>query len=164
MLLQAIFIVLSAITLGGAVAVVTNKNVFHSALFLVVVLVSVAGLYLLLEAPFIAMVQVLIYVGAISTLIIFAIMLTRRLMNTHQRQRNEQWLLSATVCLGLLLVLVVLITQVHWPVVQTNVPVDSLHRLGQDLMDRYVLPLEVVAVLLLAALIGAIVIARERTP
>jgi NADH:ubiquinone oxidoreductase subunit 6 (subunit J) len=162
MILRAIFIAFSATALGAALAVVTNKNIFHSALFLIVALLGVAGLYVLLEAPFIAVVQVLIYVGAVSTLILFAIMLTRRLMNAGERQRNEQWLLSAIVAVGLFVVLVLLLVQVNWPVVNVAVPDDYLNRLGQDLMGRYVLPFEVAAVLLLAALVGAIVIARER--
>ncbi|MCR4408574.1 MAG: NADH-quinone oxidoreductase subunit J [Anaerolineae bacterium] len=163
MVLQAVFMLFSAMAVGAALAVVTNKNIFHSALFLVVALLGVAGLYVLLEAPFIAVVQVLIYVGAISTLILFAIMLTRRLMDASERQRNEQWFISAIVAVGLFIVLVLSVGQVHWPVVHTDVPENHLNRLGQDLMEHYVLPFEVTAVLLLAALVGAIVIARERT-
>lgn len=161
MVLQAVFMLFSTIAVGAALAVVTSKNIFHSALFLVVALLGIAGLYVLLKAPFIAVIQVLIYVGAISTLILFAIMLTHRLMEASERQRNEQWLLSAMVALGLFAVLVLLVMQVDWPVVHTDVPEDHLNRLGQDLMGRYVLPFEVAAVLLLAALVGAIVIARE---
>jgi NADH:ubiquinone oxidoreductase subunit 6 (subunit J) len=162
MILRAVFVASSLIALGAALLVVTNKNLFHGALFLILALLGVAVLYILLEAPFIAMVQVLIYVGAISTLILFAIMLTRRLMSAGQRQSNEQWLLSAMVALGLFIVLALLVVQVNWPVVNAAVPEDYLSRLGQDLVGRYVLPFEVASVLLLAALVGAIVIARER--
>lgn len=163
MVLRTIFMLFSATALGAALAVVVSHNVFHSALFLILAFLGIAGLYILLEAPFIAVVQVLIYVGAISTLILFAIMLTRRLMNAGQRQRNEQWLLSAIVALGLFVMLVLLFTRVDWPVVNAAVPEDYLSRLGRDLMERYVLPFEVASVLLLAALVGAIVIARERS-
>ncbi|MGQ9667416.1 MAG: NADH-quinone oxidoreductase subunit J family protein, partial [Anaerolineae bacterium] len=88
---QAIFVVLSLITLGCALVVVTNRNVFHSALFLAFVFVGVAGLYFMLQAEFFAGIQVLIYVGAILTLIIFAIMLSRDLMNPTVRGFNRQW-------------------------------------------------------------------------
>ena len=76
-----VFAAVSLVTLGAAIAVVTNKNVLHSAYFLVLAFVGVASVYVLLEAPFIAVIQVLVYIGAIAILVIFAIMLTRRLMS-----------------------------------------------------------------------------------
>ena len=103
-MLQFIFIILSVITLGAALAVVTSKNLFHSALFMVLSFVGVAGLYVLLEAGFLAAVQILVYVGAIAILIIFAIMLTRRLMAKDLVQRNANgasqawWPCSSLLC------------------------------------------------------------------
>ena len=86
MLPQVIFIILSVVTLACAVVVVASRNLFHSALFLALAFVGVAGLYLLLEAEFLAGIQILIYVGAIVTLIIFAIMLSRDLMSKRRAQ------------------------------------------------------------------------------
>lgn len=161
-MMQIIFLILSTITLGAALAVVTSRNLFHSALFLILSFVGVAGLYILLEAEFLAAVQVLIYVGAISILIIFAIMLTRRLMAKDLVQRNAQWGISALVALLLFAVLSFIVLDVDWPIVEAALPADSISLLGQDLMGSYVLPFEVASVLLLVALVGSIIIARER--
>ena len=161
-MLQFIFIILSITTLGAAVAVVTSKNLFHSALFLILSFVGVAGLYILLEAGFLAAVQILVYVGAISILIIFAIMLTRRLMAKDLVQRNAQWGISGLVALLFFTVLGFVLLRMDWPVVDAAVPRDSISILGQELMSTYALPFEVASVLLLVALVGSIIIARER--
>jgi NADH-quinone oxidoreductase subunit J len=161
-MLQLVFIIFSIITLGAALAVVTSKNLFHSALFLILSFVGVAGLYVLLEAGFLAAVQILIYVGAISILIIFAIMLTRRLMAKDLVQRNAQWGISGLVTLLLFAVLGFVLLRVNWPVVEAAVPYDSISILGQELMNTYAVPFEVASVLLLVALVGSIIIARER--
>ena len=95
----------SLVTLGAAVAVVTNKNILHSAYYLILAFVGVAAIYVMLEAPFIAVVQVLIYIGAIAILIIFAIMLTRRLMRKDIVQQYKQWISYAFGSLSLFLVL-----------------------------------------------------------
>jgi len=161
-MLQFVFIFLSIITLGAALAVVTSKNLFHSALFLILSFVGVAGLYILLEAGFLAAVQIMVYVGAISILIIFAIMLTHRLMAKDLVQRNAQWGISGLVALLLFVVLGFVLLRVDWPVVEAAVPRDSISILGQELMSTYALPFEVASVLLLVALVGSIIIARER--
>jgi NADH-quinone oxidoreductase subunit J len=161
-MLAFVFIFLSIITLGSALAVVTSKNLFHSALFLILSFVGVAGLYILLEAGFLAAVQILVYVGAISILIIFAIMLTRRLMAKDLVQRNAQWGISGLVALLLFAVLGFVLLRVNWPAVEATVPRESISILGQELMSTYALPFEVASVLLLVALVGSIIIARER--
>ena len=161
-MLPFVFIILSIITLGAALAVVTSKNLFHSALFLILSFVGVAGLYILLEAGFLAAVQIMVYVGAISILIIFAIMLTRRLMAKDLVQRNAQWGISGLVALLLFAVLGFVLLRVNWPVVEGDVSAESISILGQELMGTYALPFEVASVLLLVALVGSIIIARER--
>jgi len=162
MVQTVVFIILSLVTLGAALAVVTSKNLFHSALFLILSFVGVASLYVLLEAPFLAAVQVLVYVGAIAILIVFAIMLTRRLMAEDLVQRNAQWGWSALGAVLLFVALGVILFQVNWPVVEADVPKETISALGQDLMGRYLVPFEVASVLLLVALVGSIIIARER--
>lgn len=157
-----VFIILSLITLGAALAVVTSKNLFHSALFLVLSFVGVAALYVLLEAPFLAAVQILVYVGAIAILIVFAIMLTRRLMARDLVQRNAQWGWSALAAVLFFVALGLILLQVNWPVVEAAVPKETISILGQDLMNTYLVPFEVASVLLLVALVGSIIIARER--
>jgi len=162
MVQTVVFIICSLVTLGAALAVVTSKNLFHSALFLVLSFVGVASLYVLLEAPFLAAVQVLVYVGAIAILIVFAIMLTRRLMAEDLVQRNAQWGWSALGAVLLFVALGVILFQVNWPVAEAAVPKETISALGQDLMGRYLVPFEVASVLLLVALVGSIIIARER--
>ena len=157
-----IFGLSSLVTLGAALAVVTNKNILHSAFYLVLSFVGVASIYVLLEAPFIAVVQVLVYIGAITILIIFAIMLTRRLYSKDLDQRNAQWIWSALGAAGFFLILGWIVYSVNWPVVQQAVPEDTITILGKDLLSTYVIPFEIASVLLLAALVGAIIIGRER--
>jgi NADH:ubiquinone oxidoreductase subunit 6 (subunit J) len=162
MVLQVVFFILSVITLGGAVGVVTSRNIFHSALFLILSFVGVAGFYVTLEAGFLAAVQVLIYVGAIAILILFAIMVSQRLMAAEQIQRNEQWLLAAIVAVAIFLVLGFTLWQVSWPVAHETPPPTAIARLGQELLGPYVVPFEVASILLVVAMIGAIILAREQ--
>ncbi|MFW6042128.1 MAG: NADH-quinone oxidoreductase subunit J [Chloroflexota bacterium] len=169
---QIIFIVISFLTLLMAWVVVTNRNLFHAALALMGSFLGVAGLYVLLEAGFLAAAQLLVYIGAISILIIFAIMMTRRLMQTTETPFNSQWALGGVTALVLFAVIVFVILQVWpWqpgvepfgaaPEVPDAVLQGSVVQLGRALVDvnQYVLPFEVTSVLLLAALIGAIVVA-----
>jgi len=94
-------------------------------------------------------------------LIVFAIMLTRRLMAKDLVQRNAQWGWSALGAVLLLVVLVVVLVRVNWPIVETAVPGDAITILGKELMSTYVVPFEVASILLLVALVGSIIIARE---
>ncbi len=159
---QVVFIVLSAVTLGGGLAMVTSRNLLHSALLMILTFVGVAGLYVLLEAPFLAAIQILVYVGAIATLIIFAVMLTRRMMFGDSPSVNEQWGWVVVVAVLLFAVLTFVVTRVDWRTVAAAPPADTIAELGRVFMGTYVLPFEVASVLLLVALIGSIVIAREK--
>jgi len=162
---QGVFIVLGAITLAGAGIVITNRNLYRAALGLVLSFFGVAGLYALLNAGFMAVVQVLIYVGAISILIIFAIMLTHRVMDRRAVQRNSQWIVSALMSLALFGVLgYTLAFRVAdvWTASGASPPEKPIEMLGEALVTTYALPFEVASVLLLVALVGAIFIAREK--
>ncbi len=162
------FFVFTLCVLGGGLGVVTTRNLIHGALYLILSLFGVAGYFVLLAAPFLAAVQVLVYIGAIAILIVFAVMLTRSM--THLRETlNRQWWLSALVG-GLLFVF--LTVGVILPVwgqgsafYQQEVPevVGTTMDLGMALVDgnQFVLPFEVASLLLTAAMIGAIVIARD---
>jgi NADH-quinone oxidoreductase subunit J len=164
-----IFLVFSLITLGSALMVVATRNLFHAALYLMLSLFGVAGLFVLLTAPFLAGVQIVIYIGAIAILIVFAIMLTPQV--THVTEiRNAQWIASVVSAVVLFLVLVTVVTPLmdelgvdDWNADFTEenpagVPGDSLVDLGDSLVDteRYVLPFEVASLLLMTALIGAV--------
>ena len=166
---QIIFILISAFTLISALVVVVDRNLFRAAVALMASFLGVAGLYVLLDAGFLAVAQLLVYIGAISILVIFAIMMTRRLMQTTESPFNSQpvWSLVAAVLAFALLAVVLIST---WPSTDypgaPPVPPDvmrgNVQVLGQLLVspDYFVIPFEVASVLLLAALIGAVVIAR----
>ena len=169
MIVQGIaFAIFSIFTLGGGVMVVWSRNLVHSVLFLIVSLFGVAGFFILLSAPFLAAIQVLVYIGAIAILFIFAVMLTRSLTAIDVRF-NRQWWLALAVSAVLVLVLVIGIVLPVWgpngtmpnqP--QTDV-VGTTREIGVALVsgDGYVLPFELASLLLTAAMVGAIVIARE---
>ncbi len=161
---QILFIIFSVITLVAALMVVTKRNIFHAALFMILAFFGIAMLYVLLEAPFLAGVQLFIYIGGISILIIFAIMLTKDMTDPALVGRNSQWAAAALVAVLLCAVLIWVVWNQGWPAAAGPVPEDSIVILGNTLVDAdgLALPFEVASVLLLAALIGAVTIARER--
>jgi NADH-quinone oxidoreductase subunit J len=142
--------------------VVTSRNLLHSALWLIASFFGITGVFILLQAEFLAVVQVLIYIGAISMLIIFAIMLTRRIMDPQQPRFNSQWGIVGGFAALLFVGLAAVVTRVAWPVAAGEVPADAIAQLGVDFVGIYAVPFEVASVLLVVAMIGAIIIARER--
>jgi NADH-quinone oxidoreductase subunit J len=165
-LIMVIFLILSAFILGAAVAVVTVKNIIHSALWLIASFFGVGALYLLMEAEFVAVVQVLVYVGAISILILFAIMLTRHVTGEGVRQLYKRWWVAFLVAAGLFgLLIVPTVYNFNWEGAVPQAPqppaISSAVELGTAFMREYLLPFELASVLLLVALLGAIVIAFE---
>ncbi len=158
---QPVFYLLAFVIIIASMLVVTLKNIFHSALFLILTLFAVAGIYILLNAEFLAAVQVLIYVGAVAVLMIFAIMLTSQMASVTIKQSNEQVVVAFFICAGFLLSGLGSIPGTVWRVVETALPEKNALTIGKYLMTEYVLPFEVVSILLLAAMIGAIVLARR---
>lgn len=162
-----IFILFGVMVLGGGLLVVLQRNLVHAATGLVLSLFGVAGLFVLLNAGFLAAVQILVYIGAIAILIIFAIMLTRRITDESVPALNEGWGISLVVALATLAILIVLLNSV-WPFSLDPVELASIADPTRDLgiklvsWDWYSLPFEVASVLLLGAMIGSIVIAREK--
>ncbi|MFQ5341209.1 MAG: NADH-quinone oxidoreductase subunit J [Anaerolineae bacterium] len=161
MITQVIFLTIALLTLVGAVGVVVTRSVFVSALFLILSFVGVTGIYVLLGAPFLAGVQLLIYVGAVAVLIIFAVMLTRNVMSEETPFLNRQWGIGGFVAVTLFALLALVGFLADWQVSSATPPQDVVSELGKALLSTYVLPFEVASVVLLVALIGAIVIARE---
>ena len=163
-LIMVIFVVLAAFTLAAGVMVVTVKNIIHAALWLIASFFSVAAMYLLMEAEFIAIEQVLVYVGAISILVLFAIMLTRHVTGEGVRQLYKRWWIALIVAAALFGVLIVpTVFNYEWAVQPSGaqISIASTVEIGTAFMREYLLPFEVASVLLLVALIGAIVIAFE---
>ncbi|MEA3336573.1 MAG: NADH-quinone oxidoreductase subunit J [Chloroflexota bacterium] len=159
---QFIFIVISLFTVGCGFLVVVSRNLYHAALWLIATFFGVAALYAMLEAEFLAVAQVLIYIGAIATLIVFAIMLSRGMMMGRVKMSNFQWGVSAFTAGGIFILLVIVLLQINWPVIEDSVSPTAIADIGEALVNSYVVPFEVVSVLLLVALVGAIMIAREQ--
>ncbi|HEX6290323.1 MAG TPA: NADH-quinone oxidoreductase subunit J [Herpetosiphonaceae bacterium] len=186
-----IFWILAGLILFSGLMVVTVKNIIHAALWLIASFAGVAAFYFLLEAPFIGVVQILVYTGAISILVLFAIMLTRQVTGEGTRQLFERWWVAALVAVALFgAVIVPGLWSPELPVQQPNQPtywpqtdliaqqpaaspapdaqplasppsIAGAFEIGRSFMAEYLIPFEVSSILLLVALIGAIVIAYE---
>jgi len=157
---EVAFVVLALVGSVGAVRLVTSHNVVHAALYLVVTLAMVGGVYLLVGAEFLAWVQVLIYVGAIVVLLLFSLMLTKAPIG-REALDNQQRGLAAIVAAGVLAGLVFLIQDSFGGKAPVSLQHATTAQLGASIFRGFVLPFEVVSVLLLAALVGAVVIARK---
>lgn len=156
----ALFIIVAIFTIGGALGVVATRNVVHAALFLLLSLLGAAGAYLLLFAEFLALVQVLIYGGAITIVVLFAVMLTRS--SEYPRiTDNKQWplaLLTAAALSGVLGAAFLLTP----PEVDAEPQAPVFSELAASLFTKWALPFEIASLVLLVALIGAIIIARAQ--
>ena len=158
------FSVLSLVVIIGALGVVLLESIVYSAFLLGGVFLSVAGLYLLLNASFVAAAQVLVYVGAVNVLIIFAIMLVNKKEDLKPIDNlNSRRIISTSICLTLLSLLIRVDLSKVWVLASPNSSIgeESIYRIGEHLFSDYLLPFEVASVLLLMAMIGAIVLARK---
>ncbi len=160
--LAVTFWIMAVVTVAAALGVVFIRNVFRAALALILCFIAVAGLYITLSADFLAAVQILVYVGAISVLIILAVMMTREVQRGSPVNKME--IPAAVVATVLLGILVYTVTNTTWkiaaeaPLSPTTVPLAT--RLFSE--NGFILPVEIGAMLLLAAILGAIVITREK--
>ena len=158
------FSVLSLVVIIGALGVILLENIVYSAFLLGGVFMSVAGLYLLLNASFVAAAQVLVYVGAVNVLIIFAIMLVNKKEDLKAIENiKSRRIISTSICLTLLSLLIRVDLSNTWSLAEPNASIgeESTVRIGEHLFSDYLLPFEVASVLLLMAMIGAIVLARR---
>ncbi len=158
---EIIFILLGVLALAAALLVVTTKNVVHAALWLVVTLAAVAGSYLMLTAEFVAWVQVLIYVGAVVVLLLFGIMLTKAPIGGDADLNSENRIPAAVVALATAGTLVTLVIDAFRHAYIDLGGGSGATRVGESIFRNYVLPFEVISILLLAALIGSIVLSRR---
>jgi NADH-quinone oxidoreductase subunit J len=163
---QIIFLVSAIFILFAALSMVTTRSMVHAALWLVATLFGVAVLFALLEAPFLAVVQIVIYIGAIAIMFIFAVMLTRREMLDRGPQMNSRKWWAAG--LGLLTFVGLGLMLSTWSgfnsLARPGVPGDEVARLGEALLqpNQYLLPFEVASILLLAALVGAVYVSLNK--
>src|SRR5215510_5493742 len=164
---QIIFLVVALFTLGSGLMVVTTRNLVHAALWLIATLFGVAVMFALLNASFLVVVQVIVYIGAIAILFIFAVMLTRKEMRDQGPQVNRNWWFGAAISVITFVGLYFLLQ--GWNGLSKTVAdipsgFDAVSELGNALVspNAYVLPFEVASVLLVAALVGAVYLAFNR--
>ncbi len=157
-----VFYALSALTVAGGLAAMLLKNTVHCALALTGAFAGLALLFLNLDAQFAGFAQILVYIGAVAILVVFAILLTKGSETPKDGVFSHTWLAGLTVAAAVFAV-------VGWAVLQpapmlpgaSPAPAVTVQQIGQELMGRYVLPLEIIAVLLTAALIGAVIVAMH---
>ena len=151
---------LAVVLVGSALSVVLSKNLFHSVLWLALSLTATAGIFLALEAEFLAAVQLLLYAGGVVTIVVFAIVTTERLIGDRMSQVSRHLVTGAVLSGALLFVLLRFLRGAALPVERPVIGVDVTRALGQVLMTEFVLPFELLAVLLLVGLLGALYFAR----
>jgi NADH-quinone oxidoreductase subunit J len=158
---EAIFYIMAILAIIGGLGVVTSQNVVHAALFLILALLAVAGFYILLASEFLALVQILIYGGAVATIILFGLMLTRSTNLMPITFGESQRALG--ILAGVVLLAVVLggILNTNWPRYAQEVTLVDMRAIGDVLFSQWLLPFEIASAVLLIALIGAIVISRQ---
>ena len=167
--MKVVFAIVALVTLAGAIAAMSLRNLVHCALCLMLAFGGLAALFLQLDAQFVGLAQILVYIGAVAILIVFAILLTRTSEPPQQPSVTPTWVMGGGVAVLTFgsLAAAVLASSVT-PVAthpKTDVAADvAVKRIGEELMTDYVLPLEVVALLLTAALIGAVIIAMHEEP
>lgn len=145
-----------------AVLSVSVRDVFHSAIWLALALLSVSGVYLFLDAGFLGVTQILVYVGGIMTLFVFAIMLTSKIGDEKIRQVNRLFWPGLLVAALLLAIFLMIVSADPWMRLHSTGSGTDLKTLGVSLVSRYALPLEFTSLLLLVALVGAIVIGKVK--
>ncbi|MBC7329038.1 NADH-quinone oxidoreductase subunit J [bacterium] len=154
------FFLSAFLAVGGALGVVLLPNLVHCAFSLALSLLGVAGIFMLIDAPFLAVIQVLVYVGGIVVLILFAIMLTGRMMGKGERQFNKQSL-SALIFVLLFFAILIITLWIDWGAVK---PLDdTTATIAREVFQNYSFPLMILAVVLFLSAVGALVLARDKS-
>ena len=163
--MSPVFIVLAVATIVGAVAAMAMRNLVHCALALTIAFAGLAGIYLQLGAQFVGFAQLLVYVGAVAILIVFAILLTRGSEAPSRSVLTSRWWVGAGVAAAVLGLLVGVVFSSHrLPGEPGAAPETGVRQIGAELMTHYILPLEVLGLMLTVALIGAVIIAMNERP
>ena len=162
--MTAVFIISSLVTLASAMAAMSLRNLVHCALSLAITFAGLAALYLQLNAQFVGFAQILVYVGAVAILIVFAILLTRGSEPPTDHLYSSKWFVGLAVAAAVFgLIAGVIFSSKALGFASAPLPQTSVRQLGEQLMSRYILPLEVLGLLLTAALIGAVILAMQDT-
>ena len=154
------FWALAVLLIGSALAVVLTKNLFHSVLYLALSLTATAGVFLALDAEFLAAVQLLLYAGGVVSIVVFAIVVTERLVGDRITQTSRHIVTGLVLAGALLLGVLRFLRGADLPVERPVIAVDVTRAIGQVLLTEFVLPFELLAVLLLVGLLGALYFAR----
>jgi len=164
-LFDIVFYAFAAFTLVSAAIMVVSKNIIHSAVGLLFSLFGVAGIYVLLAADFLAIVQILVYVGGILILLLFGVMLTQRITSVDMRTGTLQLVPAILAVAGVFVILFRVISKTSWNIVPEAEAQFSptAETIGHLLMKEFLIPFEIVSVFLLVALVGAAFIARKGT-
>jgi len=157
----AVFYLVAAITIGSAMIVAFSRNIIYSAFSLLGTFAGVAGIYVFLGADFVAAVQLLIYVGGILVLILFAVMLTHRITDVEITNRAAGRLAALIVVGVFVYLLLQAVRETPWAKAKDVVYLASTGKIGDLFLDAYLLPFELASLVLLAAMIGAVVISRK---
>ena len=159
-----VFLLTAALTVAGALAAALLRNLVHCALSLTVTFAGLALLYLQLDAQFAGFVQILVYIGAVAILVVFAILLTRGAGIPEYRSYGKSWFAGIVIAAAVFALLTWAITK-SFPATGAGLPAPAatVQSIGTALMGSYVLPLEIVAILLTVALIGAVIVAMPET-
>jgi NADH:ubiquinone oxidoreductase subunit 6 (subunit J) len=157
---ELIFYIVAAVTVAGALGVVLARSVIHSALFLILALLAVAGLFILLAAEFLAIVQILIYGGAVTILILFAMMLTR-VRDIPEAVTGPQWPIAAVAAALFAGTSIAAILATDWRGETEEVTVIPLTDIGDVLFTTWAIPFLIIALVLFVAMVGAILLARS---
>lgn len=157
---NAVFFLLAFVIIIFAILMVSSRNLVHSALFMVAAFIGIAGIYAMLSADFLAVVQVLVYVGAISVLLVFGVMLTRRTDMKSSNPGNGHKLGAFLTAIGLFGVLTWKVLSTEWATTSAQPAETTVGQIGDLLLGKYVIPFEAAAVLLLVAMAGAILLAK----
>lgn len=161
---ELIFLGLITIIATSAIWVVVSPNLVHSAVSLLFTLFGIAGLYVFLFADFLAATQVVIYVGGILVLIIFGVMLTNKIDKPVIESVSSNKIIGVLISSFIFTILSIIVIQTKWPVIESSSPGPStVELIGKLILGKYLLPFELVSILLLAALVGAALLARKKS-
>ncbi len=156
-----LFYVLALIIVVSAVMVVFNKNVVHSAFSLFFTLFAISGIYVLLKADFIALTQIMVYVGGILILLIFGVMMTTKVTNVELKTKNLNTIPSLVFSIGIVTILIFIIFSTKWNIRTGPESEETVTQIGTMLLSKYLLPFEIASIVLLVALIGSAMFARR---
>jgi len=155
------FVILAVCLLGSALLVVTLRDIVPSVLCLILVFFSVAGVFILLNADFLAVVQILVYAGGVSILVVFGIMTVQRTQIQRSNTANSRFLVAIPIVAGTFLVAAIAAARNIWTPANVPVPENDIFYLAPILLENYVIPFEAAAILLTVALTGALLLVKE---